>query len=362
MKRHGILTKCVWIVAGTSLFAHAALARTYVVRSGDVLSRIARRELGPPIYGKKGSLNQLLKINSKIYNPNYIRVGQTIEILDTQVAPQPISTLPVEKEKEVIRNPQSENTVDAPEATLATTAVEEQVQPNVAPELPVEPSFQQYNLLSFSPTFSYLKVNGSANGNTSTLISDLNYGGDFSWNQMWSEKFHSFLSLGFSEVQIQQASNRTISNANQIYSRINAGGEYQLSQKVAVGGSLGTQSQIFYHSSSVTDLTIDKVFIPQANVWGKWDFYQLGQFTTGTSLQGGLLLPSSTSTYTISMGYNYRTTLYLRQELPSQTVRLQGGLYYGQSIQNTSISNLSTSEVGIIFGLSWAFGQGNQKN
>jgi hypothetical protein len=56
-------------------------ALTYVVKPRDVLSKIAHRYLQGRIYGKHGSLSQVLKLNSKLRpHPNLIYPGQEIEI------------------------------------------------------------------------------------------------------------------------------------------------------------------------------------------------------------------------------------------------------------------------------------------
>ncbi len=63
----------------------------YVVQPGEVLSTIAQRLVGEPIYGKRGSLKRLIEANPQLLDPNSLLPGQTLTI------------------------PQSSNSTDSPE-------------------------------------------------------------------------------------------------------------------------------------------------------------------------------------------------------------------------------------------------------
>jgi hypothetical protein len=309
------------------------------VKQGDCLSKISEQEMGRPIYGSHGTLDQLLKVNPGISDPDFIQVGQVIEIPLLRVA-------------SLVREKASPLAPSKADETTESFDLAERV----------DPFFRQHSVLEFKPSFSFLRISGTASdttNRTATLISDLNYGGDVSWKQIWSQKFYSFLSLGFLEVRMSQLSDQTISNANQLYSNMNVGGVYQLSPTFSVGGNLGVRSQVFYHASSNTDLSLDKVSIPHVGVWGQWEFYRLGQFNLGAIFQGELLLPSRVHDSTVHTGYSYLGSLYVNQPLFEQGARLQGNLFYGQSFQSTPVTNFSTSEVGLSLGFSWTFGNGS---
>jgi len=63
------------------VFASHAFANTYVVKSGDSLSKIAKS-----IYGNEDKWKDIWKLNPKIKNPNLITVGQKITVFKKKKA------------------------------------------------------------------------------------------------------------------------------------------------------------------------------------------------------------------------------------------------------------------------------------
>jgi hypothetical protein len=82
----GFLLGLTVVLLGSAL-ARAEETRKVQVQKGESLSEISEREVGRPVYGKRGSLQKLLHLNPQVKNPNYIRVGQWIFVPGTEATP-----------------------------------------------------------------------------------------------------------------------------------------------------------------------------------------------------------------------------------------------------------------------------------
>ena len=56
------------------------IANTYTVEKGDTLSEIAQDNIGKPVFGNQGTLNQLLDMNPDVDPKKYIYPGQKIKL------------------------------------------------------------------------------------------------------------------------------------------------------------------------------------------------------------------------------------------------------------------------------------------
>lgn len=83
------------------LLSSLAVAKEYPVEKGDTLSQIAQRVYPDKrVYGKNGSLAELLRMNPNIMNPNYVLVGENIRLnTDIEVVNPAVEPI-VEKKEE----------------------------------------------------------------------------------------------------------------------------------------------------------------------------------------------------------------------------------------------------------------------
>gem|GEM_PF-2078519 len=122
-----ILTR-IFVCAVSAAAVPTAWALNYVVQSGDSLSIVAHRYLHGKVYGRHGSLAQLIQQNPQFAaNPDKIYVGQTV-------------TVPAKAQSDL--TPVAQNTVapsvaEAP-ATHITTAIDAVPPPSARSALPDE--------------------------------------------------------------------------------------------------------------------------------------------------------------------------------------------------------------------------------
>jgi LysM repeat protein len=123
-----------------SALAQADEVRKVQVQKGDTLSGISEREVGRPVYGASGSLRKVLKLNPKVKNPNYIRVGQWLFVPGAPTTPALAEVAPAPQAPVPMKESAREDLLAIPLQPPAPPVAEAQVAPAQTTPAPVEPA------------------------------------------------------------------------------------------------------------------------------------------------------------------------------------------------------------------------------
>lgn len=217
-------------IATAILFSLFAQAKTHVLKKGETLANVARMYYGEPVWGPKGSIKKIYKLNPwALSSPNLVEPGQSVVIDDDSASavPAPVikaEAIPIETVGPVVTSESAatiikETTPLPPIESLKKTeplvvAHEEpakvetpSVSAPVPPAPPTEPIIiekpeilQQVSgpksAFFISPVFttSKIKVNDVANTTSYDLSSNSTYGVKLGWDHWWTKSFSTIFS------------------------------------------------------------------------------------------------------------------------------------------------------------------------
>jgi hypothetical protein len=356
------------------------------IQQGDTLSQSLDRQFPNRnwrIWGDKGILSKIAKLNPHIEDLNHLKPGQLVAIGDIDQNLEKYSkVVSASRRDQVTRNRASRSIAEsdstpliqpvAQETPVQTTeqpAVQATPQPAVQttslpiatqkdPVLPTEP--KRFGWFTIAPSFSYslLTATDKSSGVQAVLPSNLNSGAAFQWGQHWNQNFESSLNLAVEQTSFAQpTSGESLDNASHTLTQFSLQSSFSPSGVGPEGGfSLlsGVQfaQRLFIRGTSLTSDTLDAVMVPELQAGLSYQFPILDPFTFSLYVLGSLYLPASTSSYSIDMGNGYKTGLTLKENLSRKLV-FSGNAYYSNDVQNSSIADQSLREIGISFGISF---------
>jgi LysM repeat protein len=216
---------CVFLFAGIS-----AQAKTYVVKKGETLASVARSYYGEPVFGPKGSINKIYKMNPWAKSSVVLKPGQELVLEDKAVTqapsqeeaqepappPPPIhapAPLPAPEEKAV---EMSENKPAPPPPPPPMTPPppprEEPLPP--PPHPPVERAEHEdlpRNYISIIPSYSQVNQTATetASGASFTLDRTQTYGAELGWDHWWNPSFSTLLTYSLTQIKSTSVSPAT---------------------------------------------------------------------------------------------------------------------------------------------------------
>lgn len=219
--------------------------------------------------------------------------------------------------------------------------------------------FKPHSEISFCPEFSFLRIDGQGSGGASAkLLSNMNYGGDLSWRQRWTERSSSYLTAGFSRVDFQGApGGKVISQSGKTFGGFGAGADYSPGDRWKVGLGVSLKQEIFYEHTSPTGIRVDQVMVPRVNISVRYDLFKLNPFGMGMGLRSAYLFPSSANGYEVKSGSSHRFSFFVKENENSGRLRPAGEIFYDWTKQDSSLHSKSAKELGVQIGLTWIFGQ-----
>jgi hypothetical protein len=330
------------LLSSIFLSTTALAAGVYVVQPGDVLSRIAQKTLGSPIYNQKtGTLRKILALNPQIKNPDFILPGWEIRLdggrrLASEEAP--------------LTAPISANASEFPNYSNV---------PVVA-----SPQSHQSGEIEILPEFSFFRINAidKASGAQATLLSNLNVGAQLNWKQNWSDSFQTALSLHTLSTSAAAPDPKNLSPSSQEVSGFDLGTSFALNTRVWLDFTLGDNQELLARSMNTTTITLDRLFVPQATAGIHFTLVQSGAFSVGAGGSAGYLFQTtSPNGYTMLGGMAYTGQLGLTERLgnPSDSWGdLVGRVFYDSQTQNTSFTYQTRQDLGVMLGIRFKLGSG----
>lgn len=324
----------LWIAAHFFIYACTAFANTYVVKTGDSLSKIASKLVEGPIYGSGHNLEKIIKLNSQIANPNLIFPGQKIYLGVLNLIP------------------------DNPKRTVANNQENASVAENVLQTVPATSATDTYiqDYFSVSPHFFFTRIDAKDlnTGTGAVLLSSLAYGISFSWKQEWSPKIKTFEDLGLNHIDFidNNISPVAISNASLNLYNFGLGAEYNFSSDLIFGGKLMFNQEVYSHGLTTTSgVALDAVTVPSTQVWTKIKLLEKTPFVLSTQLDAKLLMPATAANYETNAGTGVGLKLIIEKQ--TEKYNFSYNLYYRQQVQNSSIADYTRRDVGINLTMDW---------
>jgi LysM repeat protein len=322
-------------ILGLAVFTASAFALSYVVKKGDILSRIAQKNIAGPIYGKGGSLQKLLELNPKIKNPNLIFVGDRIQI-------------PYEQPSFADSTPAS-----TPPASRAPAAESEKIE-----TIETDTSFKAHHRpfeISISAGNSYFTSTDKVNNSKAGVASNINFGASAAYVQNISGLLHLKGKIALEHQSYNPIDTRTLINSDRIYLDYGLGLLMLHNIDLISELTVGMQARPLLRTNSSTSLIIDAVSIPYTRYQASGNFWETSNgMKFGSSLGAKLLFPvSAPASNRMKLGYGATAEVYSK-ELLKRGNELLLKLSFEYEKQDSKLSDRSYYQVGL--GARYQFG------
>ncbi len=289
----------------------------YIVKPGETLSKIAKSQIGEPVYLKHGSLARLLRLNSAIPQNGKIYPGQMLLL--------PAATEIDSTSQEIAESFPSPKSVEAAADTSSRNVASED-------EIP--------NSLSLTASLGMTTITAHDNQNNSkaTLNSSRDLAVEGSWQQAWTKSFSTTFAARFRSIEFQSPTNSaySLSNSKNNTLALSAGAQSQITENFSLSYSFTHGQELFLRGLSSTSVGVDELAISRFGLGGKYELFHKGKTSLGVKGYYEYLGAGSTDTYTIHSGSAYQAGLYLHRQYGADTsVEIHIG--YRERAQKTSI-------------------------
>lgn len=300
-----------FIILSTTQSTSWSKTNEYIIKEGDNLSEIVSKLVPGRLYGKNGSLRKVIQLNVNLKNPNLIVPGLVI-ILPGGSDPTTKGVDELPKMNELSLIPDKRVTSSPP------------------------PDFFRGGGMTIIPFYkmTQLKLTDSSSADAS-LNSKLHIGLDSYYSQYWTSTFESFalLSLGMASFQLPAGGLRKLSDDSQFLPGIGAGARYNISSRLLFSFTAKIQNELFGRGVSATEVEVDSLPIPSANIGLSYDLIALDPFILGMSGRLMAYMPSDADTYKVESGQGFGGSIFVKQAVGSG---FQTELSYFSRKQNSS--------------------------
>jgi hypothetical protein len=357
--RIGILKFVLALVAAIDPTLTMAIEPTntseFHVQKGDVLSQFLWQRYGSPLYGKRGYLHEVLRLNKCCVMSSGDRIypGQVLILPD----------VPEHIVQQTNKANHQDNRHDSDRAPAATPTPAPESQPTLVPALlvtatpapvalptptptpapvalppptpsptPVARPVPVPQILVPTPTptpdegyskvgvtfgedYFALKGTQISNGTKGTLVSALSPALMLSWQQIWDENFFSKVFVGAQYIQFQGSLGTPLSNSTLLNNVVGLGFGYHVASHLTLLLDTDIEQALFYNAAPAGGLEIDQV--PLVKVQPGFELALVKKKPFEISLLGGISYWSSgaTGAYSVSPGYGFSVGLKISQAL-----------------------------------------------
>jgi hypothetical protein len=350
MSSQNLLSK-IFFVIGFVAITNQAQAKTHVIQKGETLASIARAYFGEPVFGPKGSLNKIYKMNPWAKNnPSLVEPGQIVILDKEPQLPKAAAVVEASKGKpEVIVEDLTIKAVPEkiPPITTEATTVEMPIEPVAnltpasSPAIFESEIHQNKNHFYVIPYLSQIKHTASndTSGLSYSLSSSSAYGLEAGWDHWWNESFATILSV--STVQLKTTAVSELTGLNILESATLNQGELLLMNKVhpklRIGLGIAQGNHLFLEdfSSSPADPRIYRSTSLGGLAAIHFKFFEGTHFRLIAELKAAFWPPKIIQGHDLKTGTEYFGQLFLIQKLRSWE------MLYGMS---SSTNNQSRSD------------------
>ena len=309
----------------------------YIVKQGDSLSSIAKKEISKYVYGKNGSLGQLISLNPQIKNPNFIRTGQVINL--PKVEQTSIAEIQISNPREMAAEPTNQKIVESEVVSQKA------------------PPFKRGATLTLNPEYSLLILSAKDRiTQSSSMVASKSYLRlKTSYEQKWSDSLQSAIYLRLAQVQFEKptSSKNTLSDSGKFLSSIGLETTHKFTENLNILAQAEFGKELFLRANTTTSVAVDAVNIGTLGMKTNYNLAHLEPFIIGISGSYELKLPASPDGYDVKLGHQFRGSIYLNQFVDQRSKFLtELGVRY-----RTQDTNVTTqSETNIFLGLTFSFG------
>ena len=292
-------------VALLLLTVKQAQAKSYTVKRGDTLASIARSYYGEPVFGPKGSINKIYKMNpwSKAAG-SALEPGQKL-LLEDKTAPEAVTEIeappspkvkteePHEQKAEVLPAPVLKTVEPAEPVAILPPAAEIKTElhevphsnqaahhhelPESQPESQSESQSESHNYFSIIPSYSLInqKAIDVASGNGYSLGAN-SYGVELGWDHWWNESFSTLLT--YSIVQENSSATNDVTGEKvlnpMILSQVELALLNKITRRLRMGLGAGYSDHLFLENVA------DRPVNPSIYKVAFWNPFFTGELTT----------------------------------------------------------------------------------
>lgn len=313
-------TLCVFtLVSGLSF--KSAFAYTYIAKEGDTLSEILYQNNLKPIYGRSGTLEEVLKLNPEMRpaKGDRIRPGKKIILVEMP----------------------AEESLGPVEVSVEPPKIEKAIEVRSVADI-----FNQVFFWQLSPVVSWKELtakdsNASQKAKVRAL-SDMNYGADVMYGMRFSPDLDIYSRAFVEAVHFSSDNSITVLKKNITTTYLGVGAFYK--QKWQMEAGMG--DELFLTSPNTVSVEIKKVTLSQVKTIFKDDFYQFQEATLAYALSGRALLPRTASG--IHSKFSYGAGVGLEAKLRNQS------FYIGYEESFLKADSNSTDSKNILWRYTWA--------
>ena len=327
-----------------------AVAETYIVKPGDVLTKILLVKKLKPIYGKSGTLGKVIQLNNELKGTegNVIYPGMSLN-LDINNTNQ-INNTELESKEEIAQSP----FLPAYEKVADVNLLPAQEQKReVANDTALSRS--DLSLLGLSE-FSRVKSTDSTSGGGATFLSDASRGFKFSWGQNWSESLRSSLSFQSINVKIQDSSSaaKTLINKSHTLTQYQFGADYRYSPELKLINSINYGESLVSRSINSTTISLEKFLAPTISTGIDYKLYQVDELALRGLISLRAVLPSKQESYDSKLSLGKKLGIGLSDKLGA--FKIEGEFYYQNTNLKMNSATYDQTGIGIMIGIKKGFG------
>ena len=307
------------VVIGVLIPAFVFATPIYVVKAGDSLSRILKKQGHSPIYGNQGSLAAAVALNPSIAasNGNLIYPGQKIFLPENK----PVASSQTQPEREIASEPQASRAIEADDTSGDFW-------------------------VGLGMDFFRIDATDLANGSKSIILSTLSPSLQLGWKLHWNAETAFWAKVDFERYSLQPPKNATFDHLNGVRGGFALGVSQRLSDRFQSDFSFGLRNRLFFHASGLTELAVDQQMIASPTLALQYAVLSKPNAEVGLRGEAGWLMSGSNSYYDVKSGIHGALGVYLRH-------KFECSLDYVIDSQDTSLMN--ETEKKFIFNLIYRF-------
>ena len=362
------------IVASALFFGSISVsAKIYVLQKGDTLASVARSNYGEPVFGPKGSISKIYKLNAWAKkNPSSVQPGQEVILEDQQpkTVKESVAAIQAVAEKQA---PEAESLAPPPTPPEAIPPVEvSQPAPTLmppprqppevshaSPPLPMKEAHElPHSYFAIIPSYSQIKQTATdeASGASYTLNSSSAYGLELAWDHWWNPSFSTVFS--YAGLQMKSGAMNDVTGTSVIETLTLYRGEIiflnQILNRLRFGFGASYADHIYLENiaSSPVDPVIIKSSFWNPLVMAEWTAYHGDRFEVLFNLKAAAM-PAQlyVGPHGLKNGMEYFAQLSFLQKL--EKVSILYGLSYStdnQSLKGATETRTETAgKIGLLF-------------
>ncbi|MBF0442684.1 MAG: LysM peptidoglycan-binding domain-containing protein [Oligoflexales bacterium] len=334
------------VLAAFTAFSSPSFGERYSVKKGDTLSQIVSKKLGKPVYGKKGKLGKVIRLNPDINNPDLIYPNDII-ILSNEDETKAKAAPGISGGK-----PAAENIPKVVEPENSTVAPHEKTA-----DLPSgAPAGKNTNRISaeFINSFSTITADSKDGVFATRLRSNDSLGLKVTFSHEWNENWNTSLFVEGLRSSFNDTIDNRLEGPEHPLKAFGLSARYRLSDNLAVIGQTESRQHFFIVAKSASQLTLTPVFIDSyglkiENVFMRGDRYKIGHMAGVSELSVG-----EGEGTRIDNGYSGDYALFTELSLTDDW-SFSGKMFGIYRKQNSREVNQTDREIGFSIGIGRGF-------